>query len=44
MSDNSKKIDKYLSEIIGEFKNEFLISNTGIIEVDSIINYKNKIL
>lgn len=43
MADSKDNIGEYLSDIIGEFKKEFLISNTGIIEVDAIINSKYEI-
>ncbi|MDO5028565.1 MAG: GHKL domain-containing protein [Bacillota bacterium] len=40
MAENEDKVGAYLSEIIGEFKQEFLIAKTGIIEVDAIVNSK----
>lgn len=40
MAESEGNIGAYLSEIIGEFKNEFLIANSGLIEVDAIINSK----
>lgn len=43
MADSSTNVEDYLSEIIGEFNSEFLISSTGIIEVDAIINSKYEI-
>ena len=43
LADSKINVEEYLSEIIGEFKNEFVISNTGIIEVDAIINSKYEI-
>lgn len=43
MADSATNVEDYLSEIIGEFNSEFLISSTGIIEVDAIINSKYEI-
>lgn len=40
MAESEDNVGAYLSEIIGEFKNEFLIANSGLIEVDAIINSK----
>ncbi|WP_054251621.1 sensor histidine kinase [Neofamilia massiliensis] len=40
MAESEGNVGAYLSEIIGEFKNEFLIANSGLIEVDAIINSK----
>lgn len=43
MADSATNVEDYLSEIIGEFNSEFLISSTGIMEVDAIINSKYEI-
>lgn len=40
MAESEDNVGAYLYEIIGEFKNKFLIANSGLIEVDAIINSK----
>lgn len=43
LAENRDNVSEYLSEIIGEFNKEFLISNTDIVEVDAIINSKYEV-
>lgn len=39
----SEKLEAYLTKIIGEFSNEFLISKTGVPEIDGVLNAKYEI-